>query len=95
MRERGHGPRDVPPGPDRPPGRRTVAALRRRGVGGGRVAAWAANFYAGKLPSVIGKTDMDLDEDDIAALDAQWHEKENGNTAPLARQRHRREGVRR
>lgn len=41
--------------------------------------SWAANFYAGKLPSAIGKTDMDLDEGDIEALDAQWREKENSN----------------
>lgn len=41
--------------------------------------AWAANFFSGKLPSAIGKTDQDLDEDDILALDAQWREKDGSN----------------
>ena len=40
---------------------------------------WAANFYAGNLPSVIGETDMDLDENDMLALDAQWLEKDKTN----------------
>ena len=37
--------------------------------------AWAANFFSGSLPSIIGRTDMDLDENDTKALDAQWLEK--------------------
>lgn len=36
---------------------------------------WAANFYAGNLPSLVGTTDQDLDENDLKALDAQWAEK--------------------
>ena len=40
---------------------------------------WAANFYAGNLPSVVGETEMDLDETDLKALDAQWLEKDKTN----------------
>gem|GEM_PF-4529509 len=36
---------------------------------------WAANFYSGNLPSMVGSTDQDLDENDLKALDAQWVEK--------------------
>lgn len=38
---------------------------------------WAANFFSGSLPSIVGQTDMDLDEDDLIALDKQWLEKPN------------------
>ena len=38
---------------------------------------WAADFFAGSLPSLIGKTDQDLDETDLKNLDAQWVEKPN------------------
>jgi hypothetical protein len=36
---------------------------------------WAANFFAGNLPSLIGTTDQDLDTNDLQALDDQWNEK--------------------
>jgi HK97 family phage portal protein len=36
---------------------------------------WAANFFAGNLPSLIGTTDQDLDANDLQALDDQWNEK--------------------
>lgn len=40
---------------------------------------WAADFFAGNLPSVVGSTDMELDENDTKALDAQWNEKAKSN----------------
>lgn len=40
---------------------------------------WAANFFSGNLPSAIGETDMDLDEEDIKQLKAQWLETDNSN----------------
>jgi HK97 family phage portal protein len=36
---------------------------------------WAANFFSGSIPSIIGSTDFDLSPDDAAALDEQWSEK--------------------
>jgi HK97 family phage portal protein len=36
---------------------------------------WAASFYSGSLPSIIGTTEQDLTEDEAKALDAQWSEK--------------------
>jgi len=39
--------------------------------------AWAANFFSGALPSLIGTTEADVDELDLKALDAQWAEKPN------------------
>lgn len=36
---------------------------------------WAANFYSGSLPSVIGKTDQDMSEEELKLMDAQWLEK--------------------
>lgn len=39
--------------------------------------AWAANFYSGAIPSIVGTTAQDLDEGDLKALDAQWVEKPN------------------
>lgn len=38
---------------------------------------WAANFFSGSLPSVVGKTALDLDENDLKELDKQWSEKAN------------------
>ncbi len=38
---------------------------------------WAANFFSGSLPSLVGTTDEDFDSIDFAALDAQWVEKPN------------------
>jgi HK97 family phage portal protein len=39
--------------------------------------AWAANFFSGSLPSVVGTTTEDLDENDLKQLDKQWLEKDN------------------
>ncbi|HZD67750.1 MAG TPA: phage portal protein [Actinomycetes bacterium] len=39
--------------------------------------AWAANFFSGSLPSLIGKLDQELDETELKALDKQWLEKDN------------------
>jgi HK97 family phage portal protein len=36
---------------------------------------WAANFFSGNLPSMIGSTDQQMTEEELAALDAQWLEK--------------------
>src|SRR5690606_20964634 len=36
---------------------------------------WAANFFSGSVPSIVGETDLDLDETELLALDAQWVEK--------------------
>lgn len=36
---------------------------------------WAANFYSGALPSVIGTTDQDMSEDELKLMDKQWLEK--------------------
>lgn len=36
---------------------------------------WAANFYSGAIPSVIGTTQQELTEDEAEFLDAQWLEK--------------------
>jgi HK97 family phage portal protein len=36
---------------------------------------WAANFFSGSVPSIIGKTAQDLTEDELAAMDRQWNEK--------------------
>jgi len=36
---------------------------------------WAANFFSGSIPSIIGTTDQELDEADTKALDKQWLEK--------------------
>jgi HK97 family phage portal protein len=36
---------------------------------------WAANFFAGSTPSIIGETDMDLSPEDMTKLDDQWNEK--------------------
>lgn len=37
--------------------------------------SWAANFFSGSVPSIIGQTDMDLSPEDAERLDAQWAEK--------------------
>lgn len=36
---------------------------------------WAANFFSGSVPSIIGQTDMDLSKEDAERLDEQWAEK--------------------
>ena len=36
---------------------------------------WAANFFTGSIPSIIGTTDQDMTEDELAQLDRQWNEK--------------------
>lgn len=36
---------------------------------------WAANWYSGSLPSIVGETDMDLSADEAKKLDDQWAEK--------------------
>ena len=36
---------------------------------------WAANFFSGSIPSIIGTTDQDMTPDEMAALDEQWNEK--------------------
>lgn len=38
---------------------------------------WAANFFSGSLPSLIGKTEEELTDDELARLDKQWLEKPN------------------
>lgn len=40
---------------------------------------WAANFFAGNIPSLIGETDQDMDESELKALKAQWLETEDAN----------------
>lgn len=40
---------------------------------------WAANFFAGNLPSVIGESEVPMDETELKALDAQWLEKDKSN----------------
>jgi HK97 family phage portal protein len=37
--------------------------------------SWAANWYAGSIPSIVGETDMDLSPEDAKRLDKQWNEK--------------------
>lgn len=36
---------------------------------------WAANFFSGSLPSVIGTTEQDMTSDELQAMDQQWLEK--------------------
>lgn len=36
---------------------------------------WAANFYAGSTPSIVGETDQDLSDAELAKLDEQWNAK--------------------
>jgi HK97 family phage portal protein len=67
------------PGPD---GLRGVGPLQLAGAAvsvAHEASHWAANFFSGNLPSLVGTTDQDLDETDLKALDAQWAEKQ-GNT---------------
>ena len=40
---------------------------------------WAANFYAGNIPSIVGETDADMTEDEMKALKAQRLEEANNN----------------
>jgi HK97 family phage portal protein len=36
---------------------------------------WAANFFSGSVPSIVGQTDSDLSKEEAQALDEQWAEK--------------------
>jgi HK97 family phage portal protein len=36
---------------------------------------WAANFFSGSLPSIIGTTEADMNDEELEALDRQWVEK--------------------
>lgn len=36
---------------------------------------WAANFYSGSLPSIIGTTEQDMSEAELKEMDKQWLEK--------------------
>jgi HK97 family phage portal protein len=36
---------------------------------------WAANFFSGSIPSIIGTTEQELTEDELKSLDKQWNEK--------------------
>ena len=60
------------------------SGLRGRGplqMAGAAVSAaveaqqWAANFFSGSIPSLIGTTEQDMTEDELQALDRQWNEK--------------------
>jgi HK97 family phage portal protein len=65
------------PGPD---GLRGVGPLQLAGAAvsvAHEATQWAANFFSGGFPSLIGTTDADYDELDLKALDAQWAEKAN------------------
>lgn len=68
------------PDPNDPAGVRGVGPLQLAGAAVSvavEADAWAGNFFAGKLPSLVGTTDQDLDENDLKALDEQWREKDN------------------
>lgn len=39
---------------------------------------WAANFFSGSLPSVVGTTEQDMTDAELSAMDAQWLEKPPG-----------------
>ena len=36
---------------------------------------WAANFFSGSVPSIVGETEMDLTPEEAETLDSQWAEK--------------------
>ena len=36
---------------------------------------WAANFFSGSVPSIIGTTDQDMTGDELELMDTQWMEK--------------------
>jgi HK97 family phage portal protein len=36
---------------------------------------WAANFFSGSIPSIIGTTDQDMTSDELKQMDEQWLEK--------------------
>jgi HK97 family phage portal protein len=36
---------------------------------------WAANFFSGSIPSIIGTTEQDMTDDELRQLDNQWVEK--------------------
>jgi len=63
------------------------SGLRGKGplqVAGAAVSAaveaqqWAANFFSGSLPSIVGTTEQDMDAGELALLDQQWAEKAPG-----------------
>jgi HK97 family phage portal protein len=37
--------------------------------------AWAANFFAGSIPSIVGTTDQDMTDAELEQMDRQWNEK--------------------
>lgn len=41
--------------------------------------SWAANFYRSNLPSIIGETEQDMDENEMKALKKQWMETDDAN----------------
>jgi HK97 family phage portal protein len=68
------------PDPRDPTGTRGVGPLQMAGAAVSvavEADAWAGNFFSGKLPSIVGSTDQDLDENDLVALDQQWSAKAN------------------
>jgi HK97 family phage portal protein len=36
---------------------------------------WAASFFDGSIPSIVGTTDQDMTEDELELMDRQWNEK--------------------
>ena len=36
---------------------------------------WAANFFSGSVPSIVGTTEQDMTGDELKAMDEQWNEK--------------------
>jgi HK97 family phage portal protein len=65
------------PGPD---GLRGVGPLQLAGAAvsvAHEASHWAANFFSGGLPSLVGITEQDLDETDLKQLDKQWAEKQS------------------
>jgi HK97 family phage portal protein len=66
------------PGPD---GLRGVGPLQLCGAAVSvavEAADWAANFFSGSVPSIIGTTAADLSEADLKEMDKQWNEKPAG-----------------
>lgn len=68
------------PDPADPTGFRGVGPLQLAGAAVSvavEADAWAGNFFSGSMPSLVGTTDLDLDEIDLGKLDEQWREKDN------------------
>lgn len=36
---------------------------------------WAANYFSGSIPSIVGTTDQDMTPDELKLMDEQWNEK--------------------